>query len=337
MSIWAVRLVFMSLSTLAGYAISQVRPELLNGGFIGAVVGFGFAGLLVAFDEMIKGFSLRAFSAATAGLMLGYAVAMLVDNSGLFDHADERERWLIRLVLFVGMSYIGMILAMRSNKEDFYLIIPFVRFAPQNRPENLLVLDTSVIIDGRVADLIEAGFLEGILVVPRFVLDELRLIGDSPELMRRARGRRGLEILSRIQKNPKHEVKIHEAAFPEEKEVDMKLVRLARLLGAKLLTNDFNLGKVAALHSVPCLNFNELSRALKPVLIPGEMLQLRLVREGKERGQGVGYLSDGTMVVVNQGQPLIGQQIEVQVQSVMQTGAGVMVFAEARTVNANAA
>ena len=332
MSMWAVRLVFISLSTLAGYAVSQVQPEFLQGGWVGALVGFGFAGVLVAFDEMIKGFSLRAFSAATVGLMLGYVVALLVDQSGLFDYAEERARWVIRLTLFVGLSYIGMILAMRSNKEDFYLIIPFVRFAPQNRPENLLVLDTSVIIDGRVVELIEVGFLEGILVVPRFVLDELRLIGDSAELTRRARGRRGLEVLSRIQKNPRQEVKIHEAAFPEEKEVDMKLVRLTRLLGAKLLTNDFNLGKVAALHSVPCLNLNELSRALKPVLIPGEMLQLRLVREGKERGQGVGYLSDGTMVVVNQGQPLIGQQVEVQVQSVVQTGAGVMVFAEARTV-----
>jgi uncharacterized protein YacL len=223
-----------------------------------------------------------------------------------------------------------MVMAMRSNKEDFYLIIPFVRFAPQSRPESLVVLDTSVIIDGRIADLVELGFVEGVLVVPRFVLDELRLVGDSPEPLRRARGRRGLEILARMQKNPRNEVKVHEADIPSEKEVDMKLVRLAHRLGAKLFTNDFNLTKVAALHSVRCVSISELARALKPALIPGEILQLRLVREGKEKGQALGYLGDGTLVVVNQGQPWIGRQAEVQVQSVVQTGAGVMVFAELR-------
>jgi uncharacterized protein YacL len=337
MSLWAVRFVFVVLSTLAGYAVSQVRPELLNNGLLGAMVGFGFAGVLVAFDELIKGFSLRAFSAATVGLFLGFVMAILVDRSGLFDYVDERPRWIIRLGLFVGLSYIGMILAMRSNKEDFYLVIPFVRFAPQDKSEDMLVLDTSVIIDGRIADLVEAGFVAGTLVVPRFVLDELRLVGDSPELTRRVRGRRGLDILHRMQKNPRNEVKVHEADFPEEKQVDMKLVRLARVLGAKLYTNDFNLGKVAALHSVPCVNINDLARVLKPVLLPGEILQLRLVREGKEKGQGVGYLNDGTMVVVNQGQALIGQQTEVLVQSLVHTGAGVIVFAEPRPAVATAA
>jgi uncharacterized protein YacL len=331
MSLWVLRILFLSLSTLAGYAISQVRPEMISDGRLGLLIGFGFGGLLVAIDEMIKGFSLRAFSAATFGLLLGALIALLIDRSGLFDFADDRLRWIIRLGTFLGFGYIGMILAMRSNKEDFTLIIPFVRFASQSRPENLLVLDTSVIIDGRIADLLESGFLEGVVVVPRFVLNELRQIADSNDSLRRARGRHGLEVLNRVQQNPRQEVKIHEADFPEEKEVDMKLVGLARVLGAKLFTNDYNLGKVAALHSVPCVNLNDLARAVKPVILPGECFSLRLVREGREKGQGVGYLNDGTMVVVNQGQSLIGQQVEVQVQSILQTGAGILVFAEVRS------
>jgi uncharacterized protein YacL len=332
MSLWVLRALFLGLCTLAGYAISQVRPDLVEHWGLGLLVGFGFGGLLIAIDEMIKGFSLRAFSAATFGLLLGTLIALLIDQSGLFIYADERPvRWLIRLSLFLGFGYIGMILAMRSNKEDFSLIIPFVRFASQSKPEDRLLLDTSVIIDGRIADLIESNFLEGTLVVPRFVLNELRLLADAADPIRRARGRHGLDTLSRIQKNTRHEVKIHEADFPEEREVDMKLVRLARALGAKLFTNDNNLGKIAALQLIRHVNVNELAKALKPVLLPGECLTLRVVREGKEKGQGVGYLNDGTMVVVNHAQSLVGQQVEVQVQSLLQTGAGVIVFAETRS------
>jgi uncharacterized protein YacL len=236
----------------------------------------------------------------------------------------------------LAFGYIGMVLAMRSNKEDFSLIIPYVRFASQNKPENLLLLDTSVIIDGRIAEVIEANFIEGIIVVPRFVLKELQQIADSPDPVRRARGRRGLETLSRIQRDRRHEVKIHEGDIPEETAVDSKLVHLARTLGAKLYTNDFNLGKIAELQSVSHVNLNEVAKALKAVVLPGENLSLRIVREGKDKGQGVGYLSDGTMVVVNHGQSWIGQQVEVQVQSLLQTGAGVIVFAEVKTPPASA-
>jgi uncharacterized protein YacL len=255
-------------------------------------------------------------------------VGLLIDHSGLFENVPPTTRWLIRLGLFLGFSYIGIVLAMRSNKEDFSLIIPYVRFAPQNKPDHLLLLDTSVIIDGRIADLIDARLLEGLVIVPRFVLRELQQIGDSNDPIRRARGRRGLEMLNRLQRNPRVEVRIHDGDFPEESEVDAKLVRLARNLNAKLYTNDFNLGKIAELQSVSCVNLHEVSKAMKSVLLPGEILSLRIVREGKDKGQGVGYLNDGTMVVVNNGQSLIGQNAEVQVQSLLQTGAGVIVFAE---------
>ena len=328
-SIWVIRLFFLSLCVLGGYAVSQVQPQMIETGLRGAVIGFGFGGLLIAIDEMVKGFSLRAFSAATFGLILGTLIAWLVDRSQLFVYVDERPtRWLIRLSLFVGFSYIGMVLAMRGNKEDFSLIIPFVRFTRQNSPEKLLLLDTSVIVDGRIADLIESNFLEGIIVVPRFVLRELQKIADSNDPIKRARGQRGLEMLGRIQRNKRIEVKVHEGDIPGEDQVDAKLVQLARVLDAKLFTNDYNLGKIAELQSVAYVNLNELAQALKTVILPGEFFSLRIVREGKDKGQGIGYLSDGTMVVVNQAASLVGQQIKVQVISLLQTGAGVMVFAD---------
>jgi uncharacterized protein YacL len=331
--LWAIRILFLGLCITAGFAISQVRPEFIGvkySGVFGMAMGFGFGGLLIAVDEMLKGFSLRAFSATTFGLLLGTVVALLVDRSGLFDNADSQQRWLIRLGLFLSFGYIGIILAIRSNKEDFSLIIPYVRFSPQNKPDNLLLLDTSVIIDGRIADLIEAHFLEGLIVVPRFVLKELQQVADSADAIKRARGRRGLEMLNRIQRNTTMEVRIHDGDFPEEKDVDAKLVRLARNLNARLYTNDYNLAKVAELQQVSCLNLHEVAKCLKVILLPGEILQLKIAREGKDKGQGLGYLPDGTMVVVTNGQPHIGRQVEVQVQSLLQTGAGIIVFAEVR-------
>jgi uncharacterized protein YacL len=335
MSIWIIRIFFLSLCTLGGYAVGEVHPyyqDVAHAGYIGMVVGFGFGWVMIAIDEMVKGFSLRAFSATTFGLMLGTVVALMVDKSGLFENVDEKPtRWLIRLCLFLAFGYIGIMLAMRSNKEDFSLIIPYVRFARQNQPDNLYLLDTSVIIDGRIADLIEANFLEGIIVVPRFVLRELQVVADSHDAIKRARGRRGLEMLNRIQRNARNEVKIHDGDFPEEREVDAKLVRLARNLNAKLFTNDYNLAKVAELQKVSCFNLHELAKSMRVVLLPGEVLSLRVVREGRDKGQGVGYLPDGTMVVINNAQPLIGHQVDAQVQSTLQTGAGVIVFADLQT------
>ena len=335
MALWVIRVLFLALCSIGGYAVSQVRQEFINGSFsglLGMIIGFGFGWLMIALDEMLKGFSLRAFSATSFGLLLGTVVALLIDRSGLFEFVEEKSptRWLVRLALFLSFGYIGIVLAMRSNKEDFSLIIPYVRFAPQNKPDNLLLLDTSVIIDGRIADLIEANFMEGLIVVPRFVLKELQVIADSSDPIKRARGRRGLEMLNRIQRNTRNEVRIHDGDFPDEKEVDAKLVRLARNLRAKLYTNDFNLGKIAELQSVNYVNLHEVAKSLRVVLLPGETFNLRIVREGKDKGQGVGYLPDGTMVVVNNAQSVIGQQVDVQVQSLLQTGAGIIVFADYR-------
>ena len=334
MSFWVIRCFFLLLCVVAGYAVSQYRPEIIDGGIYGIFIGFGLGGLLVALDEMLKGFSLRAFSAATFGLALGTIMAGMVDRTDLFIFADEKTRWLLRLVMFLGFGYVGMILAMRSNKEDFALIIPYIRFRSQNKPENQIILDTSVIIDGRIADLIEGRFVEGIIVVPKFVLRELQFIADAEEPTRRVRGRRGLDILNRLRQNARCEVRIHELDFPEENETDAKLLKLTRALDGKLFTNDFNLGKVAELQSVPHVNLNALAAALKPAVLAGDTLQIRVVREGRDKGQGVGYLNDGTMIVITGAQHLIGQTIPVQVQALHQTGAGVMIFAETKLVQA---
>ena len=242
----------------------------------------------------------------------------MIDQSGLFSDADEPQRRVIRLALFLSFSYIGMVLAMRSNKEDFSLIIPYVRFAPQSKPENLLLLDTSVIIDGRIADLIEANFIEGMLVVPRFVLT-------------RTAANRRFQRPGHPRPRPPRIGDAHPPAAEQAQRGENPRRRFSRgngsgcqtgapgrsALGAKLYTNDYNLGKVAELQSVPYVNLNELANALKPVILPGEVFTLRVVREGKDKGQGVGYLNDGTMVVINNAQSLIGQQVTVKVLSLL--------------------
>jgi uncharacterized protein YacL len=335
-SLWTIRILFLLLCLLGGYAVSQVQPDIFSTAWTGSLAGLGFGCLLILIDELLKGFSLRAFSAATFGLVLGTLIAWMLDSSQLFIYADEKPtRWLIRLCLFLSFGYIGMVLAMRSNKEDFSLLIPYVRFSSRHRAETPLLLDTSAIIDGRVAELLETSFLDGVIILPRFVLHELQQIADAGDPIRRARGRRGLDTLSRIQRNPHREVRIHEAEIPDEREVDAKLLHLTATLGGKLFTTDYNLAKIAELQGLSCINIDELAKCLKALVLPGETLSLKIVREGKDKGQGIGYLNDGTMVVVSQAQNLIGQQVNVQVQSLLQTGAGVIVFADLKTTNAS--
>jgi uncharacterized protein YacL len=336
---WTIRILFLSLCTMGGYAISQVRPESIqwpSSGFLGCVIGAGFGWLLIALDEMLKGFSLRAFSATTFGLVLGTVVAKLIDSSGLFEYVETPPtRWIIRLCLFLSFGYIGIVLAMRSNKEDFSLLIPYVRFVPRNEPVNLLLLDTSVIIDGRIVELQATGIIDGLLVVPRFVLSELQQLADSHDALKRERGKRGLDLLKTLQDNPKVSVRIHEGDFPQEKGVDGKLIRLAQNLNARLYTNDSNLARIATLQGVTTVNLHEVARSLRASLVPGEPILLRISKEGRDKGQGVGYLADGTMVVVKDAQHLVGHEVEARVQSTIQTGSGLMVFAELRDKGAD--
>lgn len=332
MSFTVVRVFIILLCSLAGYSISQVRPELLNAGLFWTLIGFAFGVVLVVIDELLKGFSLRQFSAATFGLALGSAVAWMVDQSQIFIFVEESTLWMIRLFLFIGFGYIGIILAMRSNNEDFALIIPYVRFTRQDQPATLFLLDTSVIIDGRIQPIIESQFLSGTFVIPRFVLKELQQVADSSNPEKRARGKLGLETLSLLQKSDIQEIKIHEGDVPEETEVDLKLVMLAKMLSAKLVTNDNNLGKIAELQGVKQINIHDLSQSLRKIYVSGEEYSVRIIKEGKDPNQGVGYFPDGTMVVVNEGGSLIGKEIEIQLISTIKTGSGTMVFAQPKPI-----
>jgi uncharacterized protein YacL len=202
-----------------------------------------------------------------------------------------------------------------------------VKFDRQDQKDTLLILDTSVIIDGRILDICATKFIDGLFVIPRFVLKELQQVADSQDALKRNRGRRGLDILNKLRKTPQITVKVHEDDFPEITTVDEKLVKLAKVLGAKVLTNDYNLNKVAEFQGVSILNINELANALRPVVLPGEMMEVRLVKEGKEFNQAIGYLDDGTMVVVDNAKRLLGTSQQVLVTSVLQTAAGRMIFA----------
>lgn len=232
------------------------------------------------------------------------------------------------------LGYLGLVVGLRK-REDFLHV--FVRSQGQVRRNggaeaSAKILDTSVIIDGRISDITRSGFLEGDLIVPGFVLEELQHIADSSDVLKRNRGRRGLDILNKIQKEPYSTVRILEQDFEDISEVDTKLVRLAKELGGKVVTNDYNLNKVCELHGVPVLNINELANSVKPVVLPGEELQVNVIKDGKEQGQGVAYLDDGTMIVVDGGRRYIGQTIGVLVTSVLQTAAGRMIFAKPKSM-----
>jgi uncharacterized protein YacL len=231
----------------------------------------------------------------------------------------------VQMTILVLMTYVGLIVG--ANKGQYLDLAWFEQFfTDKNARKMYKILDTSVIIDGRVADVFETGFLEGTLVVPQFVLRELQQVADSTDSIKRNRGRRGLDILQRIQKKTGINVEISEVDFPEIREVDLKLIELARQLSGKIVTNDFNLNKVAQLRGVDVLNINELANALKPVVLPGETMKVFILKEGKESTQGVAYLDDGTMVVVDNARRLIGKNITVLVTSVLQTTAGKMIF-----------
>ncbi len=260
------------------------------------------------------------------GLLLGYLVSLPV----------YRIPWIgTYLALFINllMGYLGTVLAL-SRKEEILSFLDFLNrdgskksYTTGSQDRTGKILDTSVIIDGRIYDVCKTGFLEGTMIIPEFVLEELRHIADSSDLLKRNRGRRGLDILNRMQKEDCIEVEIYEGDV-DEAEVDSKLVKLAKELNGKVITNDYNLNKVSELQGVPVLNINELANAVKPVVLPGEEMAVKVIKDGKEAGQGVAYLDDGTMIVVDGGKRHIGEQLEVMVTSVLQTAAGRMIFAK---------
>ncbi len=334
MTLWFIRFFFMALSAIVGYQIGAITPT--GAGWLGSMWGAVTALILITLEVALRKISARGLSAAVFGLLLGLIMArVIISTLDIVPMGPELSNPLKSAILVI-FCYFGMVIALRG-RDEFNVIIPYVRFARQDQREELIILDTSVIIDGRISDICQTRFVEGRFVIPRFVLKELQQIADSQDPIKRNRGRRGLDVLGKIQKLPGIDVKIHEEDFPETKEVDAKLVQLAKLMQAKILTNDFNLNKIAELQGVQVLNINELANALKPVVLPGELMEARVVKEGKEYNQGVAYLDDGTMVVVEQGRNLIGQTVRVLVTSVLQTAAGRMIFAKPENENSKPA
>lgn len=324
-----VNLLRVLLVTFCAAVGSSVTAEAMDSPLRGLLLGLVFGLALVLVDRLLKGFSLRAFSSATLGLLLGLFFANLLLSSQVLRYQSEFTQWAARLVVYCAFGYLGTMLAMRSNRDEFSLIIPYVRFARETTQHEPLVIDTNVIIDGRIADLCATGFLSRSLIVPRFVLGELQLLADSHDNIKRERGRRGLEILNQLQQVREIDLTIHDSGAEDgELPVDARLVRVTQVLGARLLTNDQPLCQVARLQQVPVLNLADLARALRPVVVAGDELDLNLVKEGREAHQAVGYLPDGTMIVVNHGRPHIGRVASVVVSSALQTGGGRLIFAE---------
>jgi uncharacterized protein YacL len=323
---WLVRVLFI----LVCGAVGLLGPAIQGGGraaLAGVPVGLCFGFLVVLLEQGLRRIPaktiLRALIGFAIGLLVGRVVYAAVANvlaafPGFVGPFAET-------LCLVSGGYLGVLISLDKGRE--WNLSGFVRLLKeQPRAESYKLLDTSVIIDGRIADITETGFLEGTLVIPQFILRELQHIADSSDPLKRNRGRRGLDILQKIQKKVDIRVEISDMEFPEIREVDNKLVAMAKALRAKIVTNDFNLNKVAELHGVGVLNINELTNALRPVVLPGEDMRVYVLKEGKEYNQGIAYLDDGTMVVVDNGRRHIGQTIDVCVTSVLQTTAGRMIF-----------
>jgi len=320
-----VRTLFVLAVTYAAFLTRPFHTLLIINLLAGAALGV----IMLLIESRLRSAEVTDLLGALIGGAIGLGLAKTI-GAALFwaDTTDPRVTFLHSFILLV-FPYVGLVMGARKGEwlKPARLAALFRDTAPQ---QHYRILDTSVIIDGRIADVCETGFLDGTLVIPQFVLKELQLVADSADSMKRNRGRRGLDILQKIQKMGGVTVTVSDIDFPDVREVDLKLIELARTLHGKIVTNDFNLNKVAQLRGVDVLNINELANALKPVVLPGEPLHVHIVKEGKEANQGVAYLDDGTMVVVEHGKRLIGQTVDVTVTTIYQTAAGRMIFARQR-------
>ena len=317
-----LRLVFATACISAGYHFHPFGLSRTGA----ALVGLVFSISVFLFEIRLQRASLRRLIGAAAGSILGiigaYLMGLVISRTTI----PEDTRSFLDIGVLLVMTYIGLVLGARKGDMLNLQALGGLFGNEKGNRRQPKILDTSVIIDGRVADICEAYFLEGVLVVPQFVLRELQLVADSPDGLKRQRGRRGLEVLQRMQKMPHLEVEVAQDDFPQIAEVDMKLIELAKRYDAKIVTNDYNLNKVATLQGLDVLNVNQLANALKPVVLPGEAMRVFILREGKEYNQGVAYLDDGTMVVVDGGKRAINKTVDIMVTSVHQTTAGKMIF-----------
>ena len=336
MGLFILRCVFVMVS--AGLGISIVKSDVLPKEstlpmwvvFVGIMV---IAFVMIGLDIAVRRKRIETISAIFFGLLVGLltttvlGLALVPLLPTLPTPTEEKRQLFIKLVTGAMLCYVCISILMQT-KDDFRFIIPYVEFTKEVKGLKPCILDTSVVIDGRIADVVETGVFDGQLIMPKFVIGELQAVADSSDRLRRARGRRGLDILNRLRSNKNIELVIYERDLPEFAglSVDLKLVTLAKHLQGKLITNDYNLNKVARLQGVSVINLNDLANSLKPVFLPGERIEVRVVKIGEEPGQGIGYLEDGTMVVIESGRDRINQTVVVAVTSVLQTSAGRMVF-----------
>jgi len=328
-----IRIILLLACSLSGYAIIyySLNPDsyLILKSFFGLFIGFIIAFTVIKIEKEIRKLSLKVIIGGVAGMIVGLIIALALGfGLTLVSKIEDNQQiipWIYLLITGI-FCYLGIVLGSKKIEELKFNAID------HELNNDHRILDTSVIIEGRIADICDTGFIEGKLIVPRFVLNELQLVADSSDSMKRMRGRRGLDVLNHLQKNSSIEIEIVEHDFPKIKGVDGKLVALAKQLNAKLLTNDYNLNKVAELQGIRVLNINELANAMKPVVLPGEQMTVKIIREGKEAGQGVAYLDDGTMIIVDNAQKLVNLNVRVVVTSVLQTTAGRMIFSELKEV-----
>ncbi|MBE3069055.1 MAG: TRAM domain-containing protein [Planctomycetes bacterium] len=326
MLVFVIRLLFFLAMAAGGYVFGGAVAE---GRQLVGMLGYaGTAIVVIVLDVLIRRKNISVISAVFFGLLVGLMVAMLLAPVvDMYDWVNAKVREAIKVGVAAVTSYVAISLILQT-KDDFRFIIPYIEFAKQQKGGRPLLLDTSVIIDGRIADIAETRFLDAPMVVPRFILHELQTIADSADKLKRDRGRRGLDILNRLQTMPNVEIRIQDAqpAGDPAEGADEKLVNLAARCSGRIVTTDYNLNKVAKLARVEVINVNDLANALKPAVMPGETLDVTLLKAGQEGGQGVGYLEDGTMVVVEDGQDKIGRTVTITVTNVLQKSAGRMIF-----------
>lgn len=322
-----IRIVFLLLCLMGGYLIWYANQDWEDYFWL----CLGVAGLLgvltILVDLLLKGFSLRGLTAVTFGLGMGVLVAYLISASPLFEQGEPEILFMTRLVLFVVCMYLGTVLALRG-KDDFSLVIPYMRFIPHNVEVPLVVVDSSALIDGRIASICESRFFSSGLVVPQFVIDELSSMADSPDPTRKAKGRKGIATLNQLRSLPFIDLRVHETDRVRSENADDRLIYIAETLKANVLTLDYNLAQMAEFNGIAWLNLTSLTRALNPEITTGNHLEVELVKGGREAHQGVGYLPDGSMVVVNHAAHLIGKSVEVEVQSVLPSAGGKMIFSQ---------
>ena len=328
-----VRVLLILACSTSGYSIAYHSYDQWWARVIGLLLGLLIALYVIKIEKTIRKVSLRVILGGAVGMIIGLLIAFLFAYGLRFvsDIMEKRQvvPWLYALLTGI-MGYLGLVLGSKKVED-----VNLFGWGPAKEISDVRILDTSVVIDGRIADICDTGFLEGNLMVPRFVLDELQYIADSSDSLKRARGRRGLDILNRMQRSSGINIDVVDHDFPKIKGVDAKLVALAKKTNGKIITNDFNLNKVAELQGIKILNVNELANAMKPVVLPGELMTVKIIKEGKEPGQGVAYLDDGTMIIVDNAQKHQGMNVEALVTSVLQTAAGRMIFSELKAVVAN--